>query len=233
MKVCTNVHCRTDFIFGNNKTVCPFCGSRLTENVANNGNEVAHFNQGINFGNEIMNIPVAEPAQQEFIVHNGRRITCRGEILEIEHHEIFCSKFHKWINAVFRGEPYQFAHQTMEYVVRVQRIADGYTGEITDFHLFGNYMGKFQVGDEVEFTAKSCGGRNIVKKAINHSIGQTISGGILLPAGFIRAITAVAIIAIILMIVSAVKYPIIPIIGVAILALPCFIRGYFRRRRWR
>lgn len=179
MKRCENQNCRTDFLFSDNKTICPFCGRALVEN-----NEHYTMTRPL-FGNDIIAVPELQN-DIGFLQRKGHKIECHGEIVEIDHHEVFNSRFHKTINALFRGEPYQFAHQTMEYVIRVRRITNGYTGDIADFHLFGNYMGKFQIGDEVNLTANVCGNRNVATSIHNESTNQKVSGGIVVPANLIR-----------------------------------------------
>lgn len=71
----------------------------------------------------------------------------------------FTAGAHKLFNALVRGEPYQFAHQTLEYTVRVEPITDGVPSEVTDFCLYGNCLGRIQIGDEVRIRAKEQGGQ--------------------------------------------------------------------------
>ena len=71
----------------------------------------------------------------------GGGITCTGRVLELDHQAVFYSRAHKLFNALVRGEPYQFAHQTLEYTVRVEPITDRVPSEVTDFCLYGNCRG--------------------------------------------------------------------------------------------
>lgn len=112
-------------------------------------------------------------------------IKCHGRITEIEHHEVFYSKLRKTINSLFRGEPYQFGHQTAEYVVRVEELAGGFTAQTMDFFLFGNYMGRLHPGDEVVIVA-SFSERNVVKSIYNVVTDSDIKPGLQLSAAFIR-----------------------------------------------
>lgn len=194
MKRCGNQNCRTDFLFSDNKTICPFCGRTLVKN-----NEHYTMTRPL-FGNDIIDIPEIQD-NAEFLRKKGHRIECHGEIAEVDHYEVFNSRFHKIINAVFKGDPYQFAHQTMEYVIRVRKITNGYTGEVADFHLFGNYMGKFQVGDEVNLTAQLSGNRNIVTSIYNESTNQKITGGMVIPANLIRLFYTVLALIIVLFVI--------------------------------
>ena len=72
-------------------------------------------------------------------------------------------------NTIVRGEPYQFAHQTVEYTIRVENIANGISTEVTDFCLYGNYMGRLQVGDEVIVKARNLRDRRVIKSIYNQT----------------------------------------------------------------
>ncbi len=113
-------------------------------------------------------------------------IKCHGRVTEIDHHDVFYSKLRKTINSLFRGEPYQFGHQTSEYVIRVEELDGGFTAQNMDFFLFGNYMGRIHPGDEVILTASVSGGRNIVKTLYNAVTNSDIKPSLQLPATFIR-----------------------------------------------
>ncbi len=115
-------------------------------------------------------------------------IKCHGRITEIEHHEVFYSKLRKIINSLFRGEPYQFGHQTAEYVVRVEELTGGFTAQTIDFFLFGNYMGRLHPGDEVVIIASASAKRNVVKSIYNVVTDSDIKPGLQLSAAFIRFI---------------------------------------------
>lgn len=201
MKRCSNSNCESSFLFGNDKTACPFCHGRLVENVAEN---------------DIRDQPILPPDRvvlEEDIDNNGAvefvrehlgTMECHGRIVEIDHQELFNSKRHKLFNSLLRGEPYQFAHQTIEYTIRVENITDGYPTEITDFCLYGSYLGRLQVGDEVVVRAKNLNDRRVVKSIYNEMTASTVRPGLQLPAGFIRAallLAAVIIVALICKIV--------------------------------
>lgn len=131
------------------------------------------------YGNISGNVPA-------FIEPNGiNGVICRGRITEIAHQELFHSKFHKLINSIFRGEPYQFAHQTAEYLIRVEELSNR-GGQVSDFYLYGNYMGRMYPGDEVEIKAAYSNGRQIVKSIYNKTTNSHIHPGIQLPAWVIR-----------------------------------------------
>ncbi len=125
----------------------------------------------------------------KFVEQYGiRTIKCHGRVTEIDHHDVFYSKLRKTINSLFRGEPYQFGHQTSEYVVRVEDLNGGFTAQSMDFFLFGNYMGRIHPGDEVVIAASVSDGRNIAKSIYNVVTDSDIKPSLQLSATFIRFI---------------------------------------------
>ena len=160
MKRCSNPNCDSAFLYGEDKEVCPFCHSELVHNL---DNAVIHLQPADR-------IPGLEPVRNQaaqFIHENLSTMECHGRIVEIDHQELFNSKRLKLINTIFRGEPYQFAHQTIEYTIRVESLSDDYPPEVRDFCLYGSYLGRMQVGDEVQIKAKNLKHRRIVKSIYN------------------------------------------------------------------
>lgn len=121
-----------------------------------------------------------------FAERNGSSVTYHGRIAEIDHCESFNGKWHKIFNSIVRGEPYQFAHQTREYTIRIENITDGYSTETTDLCLYGNYLGRLQVGDEIVARTKSSCGRRIVRSLYNETTGSKVSPGLQIPSGIVR-----------------------------------------------
>ena len=142
MKICSNPNCESSFLFGDNKTTCPFCHAPLIDN-----NGAAITQQLITPVDVVFD---SEPEEDRpFISCSLGSVECTGRIIEIEHQALFYSKIHKLFNTIIRGEPFQLAHQSVEYTIRVEPIVDGIPTEVTDFCLYGNYLGRLQVGDEV------------------------------------------------------------------------------------
>ena len=181
MKRCYNPNCASDFLFGNDKVTCPFCHQRLVDIGA------AHTGQP-----PILPVDLAEPPMPTgrnnppFASVRMGRMTCHGRIVEIDRQELFVSKFHKLINSLFRGEPYQLAHQTIEYTIRVENISDAMAEEVTDFCLYGNYLGRLQVGDEVEIRAKNHRNRRVVTSLYNRTTSSRVRPGFQIPAWAVR-----------------------------------------------
>lgn len=188
MKRCSNPNCESSFLFGNNKTTCPFCHAPL---INNDGAAVTH-----QLITPVDALFACEPEETHtFINRSFGSIECTGRIIEIEHQALFYSKFHKLFNAIVRGEPFQFAHQSVEYTIRVEPIANGLPTEVADFCLYGNYLGRLQVGDEVRIKAKDCGHRRVVKSVINLSTGSPVKSGLQISASIIRFFLAAVLVA--------------------------------------
>ena len=159
--------------------VCPFCHSELIHNV---DNAEIHLQPADR-------IPGLEPVRTQaiqFIHERFGTMECHGRIVEIDHQEVFNSKRLKLINTIFRGEPYQFAHQTIEYTIRVESLTDDYPPEVRDFCLYGSYLGRMQVGDEVLIKAKNLKHRRVVKSIFNLTTNTAVKPGFQIPAILIR-----------------------------------------------
>lgn len=179
MKRCPNPNCDSAFLYGEDKMVCPFCHSEL---VTNMDNAIVHLQPADR-------IPGFEPVQnqaEQFIQQHFGTMECHGRIVEIDHQEMFNSKPLKLINTIFRGEPYQFAHQTIEYTIRVESLSDDYPPEVRDFCLYGSYLGRMQVGDEVQIKAKNLKHRRVVKSIYNRTTDTIVKPGFQIPAILVR-----------------------------------------------
>lgn len=166
-------------------------------------------------------------------------VKCRGRVVEIEHHEVFRSRFHKIINSVICGEPYQFAHQTAEYLVRIEEPTRNGIGHTLDFFLYGNYIGRIYAGDEIEIIARNDGRRYIAEKVYNHSTNCRVRPGLQIPAIIIRCLFLLAIIMLIGiglslygmartgMLSNLVAY------GILIIVAITWVKSWIRSNRWR
>lgn len=246
MKRCPNPACESAFLFSNDRVICPFCHTRLIDSVT----EPCFRDRTILPPDRVTIRNVRRDAEmpgETFISRHLGNIECHGRVSEIDHHELFNSKRYKLFNSLLRGEPYQFSHQTIEYTIRVESISDGFPAEVTDFCLYGSYLGRLQVGDEVVVRARDLNNRRIVKSIFNETTGSMIKPGLQIPAGIIRGmviVPAVILIALICSIVwtfdsgaatwnmAAILAEIIPVI-IVVAVLWIMIRSIFPRRRRR
>ena len=121
----------------------------------------------------------------------GRKVL-RGRLVEMEHNSLFHSSFHKWCNAVFAGEPWQLAHQSQAYTLRIEEITqDGIPGRVTDVCAFGEYLGRLSIGDELEIHCKGGKDRRIAKKLLDKTTGSVVRPGLQVPALFVRVFSLI------------------------------------------
>lgn len=183
MKRCVNQNCDSNFLYGNDKTECPFCHWQLQYNSPS----TTDISREIVALDEVLMVRDEESIESPvFTRHIFNGIECHGRIVEIDHREVFNGKWHKLFNAVIRNEPYQFAYQTAEYTIRVENITDEYPTDIMDFCMYGNYMGRLQVGDEVVIKAKNYSDRRVVREIYNSTTASMVRPGFQIPAGLIK-----------------------------------------------
>lgn len=114
----------------------------------------------------------------QFETRNGRSVIFRGSVAEVTSHSRYYNRFHKIINAVFRGEPYQFGHSSYETVIRVEEFTDGrLPSRWQDLVMYGDIEGSVQVGDDIEARAILRGGRYIIQDLHSNQTGNNIVPG--------------------------------------------------------
>ncbi|MDO4322171.1 MAG: hypothetical protein Q4C61_06555 [Lachnospiraceae bacterium] len=203
MKRCLNPNCESAFLFGDDKTVCPFCHGPLAENGSGTG--MAGDEEPRIIPADRIRLRDVQENASEFIRERMGCMECHGRITEIDHQELFFSGGHKMFRTLLRGEPYQFSHQTVEYAIRVENLTNGFPTEVTDFCLYGSYMGRLQIGDEVIVKAKNRGSRRVVKSIYNTTTGSFVRPGLQIPAWLVRGILGFLVIALILFVSDVVQ----------------------------
>ena len=114
----------------------------------------------------------------QFETRRGRSVIFRGSVAEVTSHSRHYNRFHKIINAVFRGEPYQFGHSSYETVIRVEEFTDGrLPSRWQDLVMYGDIEGSVQVGDDIEARAILRGGRYIIQDLHSNQTGNNIVPG--------------------------------------------------------
>ena len=132
------------------------------------------------------------PSSERFIEDiNMFSYVCHGRVLEADHHELFYSKIHKIINSLVRGEPYQFAHQSVEYRIRVGNLSLGRSTEYKDYSLFGNYLGMIKPGDELKLRIRK--GNESVSAIYNCTTERELRPSPQLSAAAVRMISLLVI----------------------------------------
>lgn len=186
MKQCKNPYCECEQTFSDAVKLCPFCGSELSPA----GDEKQ---PQLHTAEELPVLSAADSAPP--LVTDGvwGRKVLRGRLAEIDHNSLFYSTFHKWCSAVFFGEPWQFAHQSQTYTLRIEEITrDGVPGRVLDVCAYGcDYMGRLCIGDELEIHCTGGKNRRIAKKILDKTTGSVVRPGLQLPALFVRVFSLI------------------------------------------
>ena len=93
------------------------------------------------------------------------------------------NRFKKIVNALFRGEPYQFGNTSHETVFRVEGFHDGLlSGRKRDLIYYGDIEGRINYGDDVVVNAKKMGDRYIVTSLYSNETESQIKPPPQIPA---------------------------------------------------
>lgn len=185
MKQCKNPYCECEQTFSDAVKLCPFCGSELSPA----GDEKQ---PRLHTAEELPTMPASAAAQPLVTAGAFGRKVLRGRLVEMDHNSLFHSSFHKWCNAVFAGEPWQLAHQSQAYTLRIEEITqDGIPGRVTDVCAFGEYLGRLSIGDELEIHCKGGKDRRIAKKILDKTTGSVVRSGLQVPALFVRVFSLI------------------------------------------
>ena len=65
-------------------------------------------------------------------------------------------------------------------------MTDNYPAEVRDFCMYGSYLGRMQVGDEVVIKAKNLKHRRMVKSIYNRTTDTVVKPGFQIPAVLVR-----------------------------------------------
>lgn len=185
MKKCKNPYCECEQTFPDTVQLCPFCGSALSPEGEDESPQ-------LHTAEELPTMPASATAQPLVTAGAFGRKLLRGRLVEMDHNSLFHSSFHKWCNAVFAGEPWQLAHQSQAYTLRLEEITqDGIPGRVTDVCAFGEYLGRLSIGDELEIHCKGGKDRRIAKKILDKTTGSVVRPGLQVPALFVRVFSLI------------------------------------------
>ena len=185
MKQCKNPYCECEQTFSDTVQLCPFCGSALSPEGEDESPQ-------LHTAEELPTMPASAAAQPLVTAGAFGRKVLRGRLVEMDHNSLFHSSFHKWCNAVFAGEPWQLAHQSQAYTLRIEEITqDGIPGRVTDVCAFGEYLGRLSIGDELEIHCKGGKDRRVAQKILDQTTGSVVRPGLQLPALFVRVFSLI------------------------------------------
>lgn len=186
MKRCPN--CNDFALYDDEIMNCPICDSHL----------VAYTR-----GGEHVNDTVVRPEQNHqphqtntilpFETVNGNTYIFRGMVTEISTQQRWSNRLKKFLNAIFRSEPYQFGNTSQECVLRVEEFRNGrVASQRRDVIFYGEAEGRVTHGDDVTVTAKQKNGRFIVTKLQVNDTGANVRPSVQIPAAIIKFFAAFA-----------------------------------------
>lgn len=183
MKKCPN--CNDFALYDDDVAACPICGASLVKYQRRSSTRVQSEPQ------EVIQPIVhdTEPERRsnniapEFETKQGLRYVYRGTVTEISSRARYHNRFKKIVNALFRGEPYQFGNTSHETVFRVEGFHDGLlSGRKRDLIYYGDIEGRINYGDDVVVNAKKMGDRYIVTSLYSNETESQIKPPPQIPA---------------------------------------------------
>lgn len=163
---------------------CPICGATLVTYSRGGRIETSAINNVVHPNNtSYENDEEAVPA---FENRQGFRYVYRGIITEVSSHSRFHNRLKKWINAIFRAEPYQFGNTSHETIFRLEEFSNGkIAARKQNFVFYGDVEGQLSIGDDATVTAKRRGDRYIVNRLFLNETRQNVRPAFQIPSGII------------------------------------------------
>ena len=204
MKKCPN--CNDFSLYDDNVLTCPICDSNLvtynrngSTSTTSTGSGTTRTREAVKPNTETQRQNTANATQQtapEFERISGLRYHYRGIITEISSHTRLHTRLKKWVNAVFRGEPYQLGNTSHETIIRIEEFHNGrVAGRKRDLIYYGDVEGRFNHGDDVSITAKRRGDRYIVTNMYLNETESIVRPGSQIPAGIISILSLLLLVA--------------------------------------
>lgn len=200
MKRCPN--CNDFALYDDNVSTCPICDASLVAysrkgSSSSAGDDAAR--EPIRPNSDRQRSNATSSSQQsapEFERISGLRYHYRGIITEINSHARLHTRLKKWLNALFRGEPYQFGNTSHETIIRVEEFRNGrIAGRKRDLVYYGDVEGRFNHGDDVSITAKRRGDRYIITNMYLNETESRVRTGPQIPASIIAILSLIILIA--------------------------------------
>ncbi len=194
MKQCPK--CQGMELYDDKEQTCPHCGSLLMPYLRSarrfqNGNTATSAADPVR---PQATAPVQNsPSAPTFESRNNRMIHYRGVVVSISPTSRFMHGFVKWINAIFKGQPYQLGNPVHETIIRIENITqERIPDRMRSLVLYGQ-TGEIDIGDDVTVTAVEQGGRYVVKKLLINDTGADVRAYGQISATVIRILTLISI----------------------------------------
>lgn len=190
-------------LYDNEETTCPHCGATLVQyvrasNRARSGSTAHATSDAVQPPNRTNEHRQA--TAPTFESRNGNTTSYRGVVVSLSPTSRFMSRFVKWLNAVFKGQPYQLGNPVHETVIRIENITHERIPDRMRSLVFYGQTGEVDIGDDVTMTVIEQGGRLVVKKLHINDTGADVRADGQISANVIRLLTLISVVLVILFI---------------------------------
>lgn len=203
MKKC--LKCNDLAIYDDPIVNCPLCNTKLSDykpanrsgTVSNQRGSYENTDDGVNpryrrgesTDSGVSGSADANTAREEYRFETASwwRYVYRGNIAEYTPVTRYFNRFHKLVNCIFRGEPYQFGHSTHYCTIRIEeQVTGAMPSRRRDVIFYGDVEGLFTYGDDVTVTAKRKRNRYVVQRMFLNDTEARIRPSLQLPAWMVN-----------------------------------------------
>lgn len=166
--------CKGIELYDDAQTNCPHCNSELVPYTRTARNRINNNNPA----NPVRpNTRPDDRQRQEDPVFErdaGKKLIYRGIVTSISPTSHYESRFTKWINAVFRGQPYQLGNPVYETIVRIEEINRSRIPEQMRNFVYYGELNELDIGDDVTITAKRSSNRLEIKGIVINDVDEIV-----------------------------------------------------------
>lgn len=138
--------------------------------------------------------------------HNAGRYNYRGVVTSISPTSRFMTNTVKWLNSVFKGQPYQLGNPVHETILRIEEISQSRLPDKMRSLVYYGELGELNVGDDVAISAVKRDGRLVVRNIVINDIESSVHTQGLISANLVRFLSLAAIGLIVLLISVIVSF---------------------------
>lgn len=235
MKNCPN--CNDFALYDDEITKCPLCGTTLVKYYHTSHRTIDDVKTVVSpiISNTDTGRSDVDNTQTvsvpSFETQNGLRYVYRGTVTEINSHTRYHNRLKKIVNAIFRGEPYQFGNSSHETVFRIEEFHRGrLSGKKRDLIFYGDIEGRLNYGDDIRAVVKKRGGRYVATSLYSNETESQIKPTPQIPSWIFTVLALCLFVAICYFIgsgMAATFFTKVIIYAILIIAFLIFIKNFF------
>ena len=172
MKQC--LECQGLELYDDVEMYCPHCNAVLVPYVRNNRRQSAGMVNNEPIRPRMQNQTEKYAEAPVFESYSGGRLVYRGTVVSITPTSRFMTRFMKWFNAIFRGQPYQFGNPVYETVIRIEEISRLRIPDQMRSIVYYGEPGELNVGDDITVSAVRRTGRLVARDLVINDIESVI-----------------------------------------------------------